>query len=49
MQVILIIPMVVVLCGIAFYAGWYLNARSGQNRIMSAEERAKKIIADSER
>ncbi|HTX18172.1 MAG TPA: ribonuclease Y [Bacteroidota bacterium] len=49
MQVVVIIPMVVVLCGVAFYAGWYLNTRSGQNRLMSAEERAKKIIADSER
>ena len=49
MQVVVIIPMVVVLCGIAFYVGWYLNTRSGQNRIMSADERAKKIIADAER
>jgi len=49
MQVVIIIPMVVILCSLAAYAGWYLNARSGQNKIMGAEERAKKIIADSER
>ena len=49
MQVVIIIPMVVVLCSLAAYSGWYLNARSGQNKIMGAEERAKKIIADSER
>ncbi len=49
MQVVIIIPMVVVLCSLAAYVGWYLNARSGQNKIMGAEERAKKIIADSER
>ncbi len=49
MQVVIIIPMVVVLCSLAAYAGWYLNTRSGQNKIMGAEERAKKIIADSER
>ncbi|HTR82013.1 MAG TPA: ribonuclease Y [Bacteroidota bacterium] len=49
MQFFVIIPMVVVLCGLAFYVGWYLNARSGQSKILSAEERAKKIIADAER
>jgi ribonuclease Y len=49
MQIVIIIPMVVILCSLAAYAGWYLNARSGQNKIMGAEERAKKILADSER
>ncbi len=33
----------------SFFIGWWLNARSGQNKIASAEERAKKIISDAER
>ncbi len=44
-----IIPMVVLLTALAFGAGWYLNARSGQNKIMSAEERAKRVIEEAER
>ena len=49
MEMYLLIPLVVVLCAVASYAGWYMNARSGQNRITSTEERAKKILADAER
>lgn len=49
MEMYLLIPLVVVLCAVAYYAGWYMNARSGQNRITSTEERAKKILADAER
>jgi ribonucrease Y len=49
MDTTILVPMVVLICGIAFYVGWYLNGRSGQNRIMNAEERSKKIIADAER
>ncbi len=46
---IYLILIVVVLSGVTFYAGWYLNSRSGQNKIVNAEERAKKILADAER
>lgn len=49
MEIYLLIPIVVVLCAVAFFAGWYLNARSGQNKITSAEERARKILTDAER
>jgi ribonucrease Y len=42
-------PMIVVLTGIAFAIGWYVNHKSGQNRIASAEQRAKDILADAER
>ncbi len=49
MDTVIIILMVVVVCATAFYAGWYLNSRAGQNKIISSEERAKKIIADAER
>lgn len=33
----------------AFVAGWYINHRIGKNKITSAEEQAKKILADAER
>lgn len=49
MEIYLLIPIVVVLCAVAFFTGWYLNARSGQNKITSAEERARKILTDAER
>ncbi|MDE3059138.1 MAG: ribonuclease Y [Bacteroidota bacterium] len=49
MDIVVLILMVVVICAAAFYAGWYLNNRAGENKIISAEERAKKIIADAER
>ncbi|MGE5313778.1 MAG: ribonuclease Y [Acidobacteriota bacterium] len=43
---IIIIAFVVVL---AFVGGWYFSTRVGQSKVLSAEERAKKIIADAER
>jgi ribonuclease Y len=33
----------------AFAAGWYINHRIGKNKITSAEEQAKKILADADR
>ncbi|MBI2429753.1 MAG: ribonuclease Y [Ignavibacteriales bacterium] len=33
----------------SFFIGWFVNAKIGQNKISSAEERAKKITADAER
>lgn len=33
----------------SFFIGWFVNSKIGQNKISSAEERAKKIIADAER
>jgi ribonuclease Y len=35
--------------GGSFFMGWSLNARSGQNKIMDAQERAKKIIEEAEK
>ena len=35
--------------GSAFFMGWSLNARSGQNKIMDAQERAKKIVEGAEK
>jgi ribonuclease Y len=35
--------------GGSFFMGWSLNARSGQNKVMDAQERAKKIIEEAEK
>jgi ribonucrease Y len=35
--------------GIAFAAGWWLNARSGKSKITSAKETARKIMEDAEK
>jgi ribonucrease Y len=35
--------------GGSFFLGWSLNARSGQNKIMDAQERAKKLIEEAEK
>ena len=45
----ILLPMTVVLTGVAFAIGWYVNNKSGQNKIASAEQRAKDILADAER
>lgn len=38
-----------VMSAIAFLSGWFINNRIGKNKITSAEEQAKKILADAER
>ncbi len=48
-EIYILLPLIVVLCGITFYAGWYLNAKSTKSKLMSAEEQAKKIINDAEK
>jgi len=35
--------------GIAFFLGWTMNARSGKNKILTAEEQAKKIVEDAKK
>lgn len=49
MEIYILISLAVVIVGITFFAGWYLNARSGQNKITGAEERAKRILEDAEK
>jgi ribonuclease Y len=49
MEIYILIPMVVIIAGLTFYGGWYLNARSGQNKITSAEARAKRLIEEAEK
>jgi ribonuclease Y len=45
----ILVPMVVLIVGLAFYLGWHFNARAEQRRVGGAEERAKKIIVDAEK
>jgi ribonuclease Y len=49
MQTEILVPLVLLSCAISFFIGWYLNARSGQNRIASAKEMAKKLLSDAEK
>lgn len=49
MDMIITIILAVVLAAAAFAAGWFVNNRIGQNKISSAEERAKSLLADAER
>jgi len=49
MEIYILLPMVVFIAGLTFFAGWYLNARSGQNKLTSAEERAKRILEEAEK
>lgn len=39
----------VTLTGLAFALGWFVNMRSGKNKISRAEDRAKGIIAEAEK
>ncbi len=49
LTIYVLVPIVVAIAGLAFYLGWYFNARAEQRRVASAEERAKKIIGDAEK
>lgn len=49
MDPLLLIPMAVVLVALFFYLGWLFNSRIGKKSIVSAEERAKQIIADAQK
>jgi ribonuclease Y len=37
----------ILVSGVGFFIGWYLNGRSGQNKISSANERVKRILEDA--
>lgn len=46
----MIFPITLVLVGVlSFFIGWYMNSRSGQSKITSAKEMAKKILEDAAR
>jgi ribonucrease Y len=43
-QIYILVVIAVVGAGFAFFLGWYLSSRSGQNKITTAEERAKQVL-----
>src|SRR5271169_1426397 len=45
----IVFTIVLLTCGIGFSLGWFLNSRSGQNRISSAREQAKRVLTDAEK
>lgn len=49
MDIYILVPLVLLACGISFFIGWFLNQKSGQNKLASATDRAAKIIADAEK
>jgi len=49
LEIYILIPLFVVLTGIAFYLGWYFNTKSTKSKLMSAEEQVKKILDDAEK
>jgi len=48
-DLIIIIPVFAFIVIVVFYIGWIFNSKVGKRSIVSAEERAKQIIADSEK
>ena len=49
MELYLIILIVLVCSGLGALIGWYLNAKSGEKKVASAKEMARKILADAEK
>ncbi len=49
LDIIILIPMAVVLVALFFYLGWQFNSRIGKKSLLSAEEKAKQVIADAQK
>ena len=49
MDPLLLIPMVIFLVVVFFYLGWLINSKIGKKSIVSAEERAKQVLADAQK
>ncbi len=49
LDIIILIPMAVILVALFFYLGWQFNSRIGKKSLLSAEEKAKQIIADAQK
>lgn len=48
-ELYVLIPLIVVLCAVTFYLGWFMQNKVTKGKINSAEEQAKRIIADGEK
>ncbi|MGA8264103.1 MAG: ribonuclease Y [Ignavibacteriaceae bacterium] len=49
LDIIILIPMAVVLVALAFYFGWAFNSRIGKKSLLSAEDKAKQMVADAQK
>ncbi len=49
MDSLLLIPMVILLVVLFFYLGWQFNSKIGKKSLVSAEEKAKSIIAEAQK
>jgi ribonucrease Y len=47
-DLVIIIPMMVALCGITFFIGWFVHSKIVKARLDSAENVAKKILSEAE-
>ncbi len=48
LELYILLPVLVGICLLTFFLGWYLNSRANKTKIDGAENIAKKIIADAE-
>src|SRR4030095_9021448 len=48
-ELYVLIPLFVILCAATFYLGWFMQNKVTKGKINSAEEQAKRIIADGEK
>ncbi len=48
LELYILLPILVFLCLLTFFLGWYLNSRANKIKIDGAESVAKKIISDAE-
>ena len=49
MNIYILVPLVLLACGISFFIGWFLNQKSGQNKVTTAQDRAAKILSVAEK
>lgn len=48
LELYILLPVLVALCLITFFLGWYLNSKANKTKIDGAENVAKKILSDAE-
>lgn len=48
LELYILLPILVALCLLTFFLGWYLNSRANKIKIEGAENIAKKIVSDAE-
>jgi ribonuclease Y len=49
LEIYILIPLFVILSGATFFFGWLFNSKSTKNKLMSADEQARKIVEDAEK